>query len=97
MKKLNWTEIIYDTYEIIYLMSTPCDSFKRLLKICPTDSENHIEIPFEDFIIPDKVLDQILESQGNKYKLSVSDRGILRRNIYLGASPSDSKNKKRGQ
>lgn len=80
-------ELIYGTYELLYASSEPSVSFKKLMEDSPKDKRGQIHIPYNDYLIEQKVMEDIINAQIKKYKLKDAEIRAFKFTIYLGCSP----------
>ena len=86
-KKKTLKELFYEVMEEIYNASIPRASFKELTESSPRDEAGRAMIPFEEYRIPESLLDDIVERFCKTNHLSPFDATRLRTNVYLGPSP----------
>lgn len=86
MKK-DISNIIFETFQLIYDVSTPSANFQVLYDEAEKDSSGSRIIPFNDYEIQQTLCDEIIENQIKKYKMNQTISSIFRTSIYLGPSP----------
>lgn len=87
MKKKDWNKIIHETYELLFKASEPSVDFNELLKNAIINERGEKVIPFNDYVIEEKVMDNIIKSTIKKYKMNTYEERAFSVNIYLGCSP----------
>lgn len=87
MKKPDITNIISETFQLIYDVSTPSANFQVLYDEAEKDSSGRRIIPFDDYEIQQTLCDGIIENQIKKYKMNQTIASRFRTSIYLGPSP----------
>ena len=87
IKKKKWNIIIHETYELLFKASNPSVDFNVLLENATINSDGMKEIPFMDYEIEGKIMDEIMDQQSKKYKLKHFEDKSFRISIYLGCSP----------
>lgn len=87
MKKPDITNIIFETFQLIYDVSTPSANFQVLYDEAEKDSSGRRIIPFDDYEIQQTLCDEIIENQIKKYKIKGTLVSSFRTSIYLGPSP----------
>lgn len=86
MKQGKLQEILFDMYREAYQKATPSADFDEL------NEKYHGDIPFTDYYIPHKNLEEIFDRHISKYKLSRNEKNSLSFSYYLGCTPSGNKN-----
>ena len=84
-KKLE--KIVWDIYRILYKESTPQADFDELVANATTNKRGEKEIDFMAYEIPHKMLEELMETEMSKHKLTKRDRYAIRVCVLLGCSP----------
>jgi isocitrate dehydrogenase len=92
MTDKKFKDIFYEVMEEIYHASIPGASFKELMETSPKDEEGRIMIPFEEYKISERILEEIIERAIKEHKLNEYYASSLKTNVYLGPSPVSIKN-----
>jgi len=87
MTNKKFKDVYHEAMTEIYKASIPSASWDDLLRDSPRNEAGQIEIPFENYHISDRILDEIIQATAKKYRLSQDDLESLRTNVYLGPSP----------
>ena len=96
MRKLNWQNIIHDTYVELYKNAEPQADFDELVNNATINDRGQKVIPFSDYSIYPGVMDSIIAYFEKKYRMNKTQRSQYEFEIYLGCSPvSDPNCKKR--
>lgn len=91
MAKLNWENIIHDTYVELYRNSTPQADFDQLVNEAKTNNKKDLQgryiIDFMAYEIYGDVMESIIQSFIKKYKMNKINASQYRFTILLGCSP----------
>lgn len=87
MKKLNWQQIIHDTYVELYKNAEPQADFNELIANATVNDRGEKVIPFNDYKIYPGVMDSIIDYFEKEYKMNKAQRSQYELVIYLGCSP----------
>lgn len=80
-------DILTDIYRDLYKHSTPVGDFDLIMECAEVDSEGRKIIPYNDYTIDDKVMDNIIEMHLRANRLNSIDRKTIKIYSYLGCSP----------
>jgi hypothetical protein len=89
-KKVDIDGVLMEIYRELYKVSTPPADFDNLLENATRDDEGKLHIPFLDYEIEEKVMDNIIESVCKKHKIGFKTTLFksIKTTIYLGCSPT---------
>lgn len=86
-RKKTLKDIVFDIYRELYANSEPKADFDELLESAEILPDGRKFIRYEDYEIDGKLMDDIVEKHLKENKLSRKDRGAVKFEVYLGASP----------
>ena len=91
MRKLNWQNIIHDTYVELYKNAEPQADFDELVNNAKTnnrkDAQGRYVIDFMAHEIDKNRMEEIIQSFIKKYKMKKYDASTYSFTIYMGCSP----------
>lgn len=86
-KKKTLKDIVFDIYRELYANSEPKADFDELLKSAEILPDGRKDIHYENYEIDDVLMDEIVEKHLKLNKLNHKERGAVKFEVYLGASP----------
>ena len=86
-RKKTLKDIVFDIYRELYANSEPKADFDELLRSAEILPDGRKNIHYENYEIDDILMDEIVEKHLKLNKLNRSDRGAVKFEVYLGASP----------
>ena len=92
-KKKTLKDIVFDIYRELYLNSEPSADFDKLVETADILPDGRKDIHYENYEIDGELMDEIVEKHLKENKLSHKDRGAVKFEVYLGASPKTKINK----
>ena len=84
-KKLE--SIMWDIYRVLYKNSTPSADFDELVAKATINERGQKVIDFMAYSIDHKLLEELMETELKKHRISKWDKGMIRSSIWLGCSP----------
>ena len=94
--KINWTNIIHDTYVELYKNAEPSADFDELVKNAKTnnrkDAQGRYVIDFLAYEIDKDKMERIIQSYIRKYKMKKHIASQYSFMIYMGCSPKTKSN-----
>lgn len=91
MKETKVQKIIWDIYRELYANSEPKADFDELVNSAEKNEEGEKIIPFENYFIDQKLMDEIIEKHLKNKRLTKLTKNSIRVNVYLGVSPVSKK------
>ena len=96
MAKLNWANIIHDTYVELYKNSTPQADFDQLVNEAKTNNKKDLQgryvIDFMAYEIDKDKMEEIIQYFVKKYKMNKTNASQYSFTIYMGCSPKTKSN-----
>ena len=86
-KKKSLKDIVFDIYRELYINAEPSADFDKLLESADILLDGRKDIHYENYEIDDELMDEIVEKHLVENKLSRRERGAVKFEVYLGASP----------
>lgn len=91
MKESKTEKIIWDIYRELYANSEPKADFNELYNSAQKNEKGEKIIPFENYFIEQKLMDEIIERNLKGKRLTKLAKNSIRVNVYLGCSPMSKK------
>ena len=91
MKETKVQKIIWDIYKELYANSEPSCGFDELVNSAEKNEKEEKIIPFENYFIDQKLMDEIIEKHLKNKRLTKLAKNSIKFNIYLGVSPRSKK------
>ena len=85
-------KLLHECYIELFANSEPKGDFRELLKTSPKNEKGQIEIPYNDYVIEEKVMEEIVSKYCKLIKLKYY-RDRFKNEVYLGCSPRTKINK----
>ena len=86
-------KICMDVLRELYQNSTPQADFDELIQNAKCDEDGRKIIPYDDYIIKEKTMIDIVNKHIKENNLNKSDSDVIKYEVYLGPSPKTEEEK----
>lgn len=87
MKQNKIDKAIWECYTRLYKVATPSADFDKLVEEANINEDGQKVIPFDNYEIEEKLMDEIITNVIKEYKIPKYSEGAFKATIYLGCSP----------